>query len=188
VFLSSSVAQKLPATWKSTHTNRFNLFIIDQSSSLFIADCTELPTIFINIMRVKTLVAAFLVLALSIISTTFTFLALRNKSWSTQAYYFDRDGTELGTTQITPVCVLERSPLYRCGLPHVYANGTCVISDCAFYKPYGQNRTSCRSSAEYGRPWSENVLAQGLLGMSLECQEGESRAMLSRAMQLCQFD
>jgi hypothetical protein len=139
-------------------------------------------------MRVKTLVAAFLVLALSIISTTFTFLALRNKSWSTQAYYFDRDGTELGTTQITPVCVLERSPLYRCGLPHVYANGTCVISDCAFYKPYGQNRTSCRSSAEYGRPWSENVLAQGLLGMSLECQEGESRAMLSRAMQLCQFD
>lgn len=123
-------------------------------------------------MRVKSLLATTLVLVLSILSTTFTFLALRSKRWSTQAYYFD-NGTELGTTEFKPVCVLERSPFYRCGLPHVYANGTCDITDCAYYSPYGNDKTSCRSSTEYGRPWSENVLAKGLLGMSMECQEGE---------------
>ena len=132
-------------------------------------------------MRAGRLLGVSLVLALSIVSTTFTFLALRSKSWSTQAYYFDRDGSELGTTENNPVCILERSPFYRCGLPHVDVNGTCHISECAFYNPYGSNQTSCRSSAEYGRPWSEDVLAQGLLGMSLECQEGKSLMESSHA-------
>ena len=122
-------------------------------------------------MRWGSIIAALLVLVLSIISTTFTLLAATSKSWAAQNYYFD-NGTELGLTQFSPVCVYQRSPFYRCGLPRVYENGTCRIDDCTFYSPYGHNQTSCRSATEFGRIWAENVLARGLLGMSQECQEG----------------
>lgn len=129
-------------------------------------------------MRTRVVLASLLVLALSIISATFTLLATTSKSWGTQAYYYD-NGTELGLTEITPACTLERSPFYRCGLPRVDINGTCNITDCAYYKPYGTNRTSCRSAHEFGRIWSENSLAMGLLGMSQECQEGKSLSEIS---------
>lgn len=113
-----------------------------------------------------------MVLALSIVSTTFTLLALTSRSWSSQAYYYD-DGTDLGLNESTPLCVYERSPFYRCSFPRVFENRTCSILNCTSYRPYGYNRTSCRSSTEYGVIWDEARDALGLLGRSQECQEGQ---------------
>lgn len=123
-------------------------------------------------MKTRVAAAAVLVLALSIISTTFTLLAATSKSWATQVYYSDKNQTELGLTETTPACILDRSPFYRCGPVKVNISGHCEISDCAFYKPYGRNQTSCRSATEYNTTWLDDASAQGLLGMSQECQEG----------------
>lgn len=125
-------------------------------------------------MRPRVVLTALLVLTLSILSAVFAILAATSKSWATQAYYFDDGGADFGLNETRPTCIYERSPFYRCNLPTINESGVCTITDCAFYKAYGQNQTSCRSSTEYGRPWAENFFAQGLLGGRQECQQSKS--------------
>lgn len=128
-------------------------------------------------MRVKVILATTLVYALSIISTTFTLLTLTSKNWSEQSLYvagYQNGSSNLppdGTKEFSPVCVVPRSPFYRCNLPHVYWNSTCEL-DCQWYQPYGWNKTSCRSAAEFGASY-QNVTYEVLLGHAQECQEGE---------------
>ncbi|KAH8882536.1 hypothetical protein GQ53DRAFT_753585 [Thozetella sp. PMI_491] len=122
-------------------------------------------------MRVGSILASGLVLALSIVSTTFVFLTLKSTKWSTESYYFALNGISNGTDEVNPVCMAGRSPFYRCGLPVVDSNGHCSIPNCAFYAPYGANATSCRSSAELGVAKDDNLAALGLLGTEQECQQ-----------------
>ena len=126
-------------------------------------------------MHIKSVIASTLVLALSIISTTFTLLALTSKEWSYQTYYFNDASAGLNPvngTEGAPVCTGTRSPFYRCDVPFVYPNGTCFINDCATHKAYGNNRTSCRSAPELGLNWTDYQLAKGLMGYAQECQQG----------------
>lgn len=129
-------------------------------------------------MRAAPVIACLLVLALSIVSTTFSLLSLKSKEWASQAYYFygnsnptlSPDGT--GQNSSTRVCVGQRSPFYRCGLPRVYQNQTCEIPDCTWYSPKGYNQTSCRTATEFGEAYGNDYYAAGLLGTEAECQQG----------------
>lgn len=121
-------------------------------------------------MRTKPIAAALLVLALSIISTTFVLLALTSKQWARQDV-LSTNTSELGIQDVV-VCTALRSPFYRCGYPKVDENATCAIPDCHFYKPYGNNQTSCRSQTQFGNRSDDIVGAGGVLAGSQECQNG----------------
>ena len=124
-------------------------------------------------MRGITIFVSFLTLSLSITSTTFNLLALTSPRWSRQTYYDTAIGGGSPTTWDTPLCFANRSPFYRCSVPSVVSgfemeNGTTTCEvECAFYKPYGWNATSCRSPFETGA--DDFPLNGGVM----ECQEGE---------------
>ncbi len=126
-------------------------------------------------MHIKSVLASALVLTLTIISTTFKLLALASNEWSYQTYYFNDASAGLNPVNATEgarVCTGTRSPFYRCDVPFVYPNGTCFMPDCARYKPYGKDQTSCRSAPELGLNWTDFQLARGLMGYAQECQQG----------------
>jgi hypothetical protein len=122
--------------------------------------------------RLAPLIAIATVLTLSIISTTFVLLTLTSPQWSSQSYFFALNGQSDGSNHFPTLCTARRSPFYRCGIPEVAVNKTCKINDCSFYKPYGYDKTSCRSGTEYGSPEDDNRGMKGLLGSSQECQQG----------------
>src|SRR4051812_20891214 len=107
-------------------------------------------------MRRGALLAATIVLSLSVVSTTFVFLALTSPKWSSQSYFYAENGQSDGS-DVNVICIASRSPFYRCGIPAVTEDRNCTIPDCTFYKPYGLNQTSCRSAAEYGVGEDHNV-------------------------------
>jgi hypothetical protein len=126
-------------------------------------------------MRHASLLASALVLALSIVSTTFVFLALTSPRWAVQNYYFSgvigAEGD--GSLDVNRLTWAYRSPFYRCGVPEVYKNKTAIVPFCKFYKPYGKDRTSCRTTGEMGLTRFQVIESQGLLGTAQECQQGE---------------
>ena len=128
-----------------------------------------------RLKRYLVALASWGTLSLSIISTTFVFLALSSNKWSIQKYHDASIGGGSPTTWTDPpLCAANRSPFYRCGIPVVTFDAvknitTCQIPDCAFYKPYGWNQTSCRLPVETG---SED---DPLNGTEQECQEGKIR-------------
>jgi hypothetical protein len=130
-------------------------------------------------MRHASLLASALVLALSIVSTTFVFLALTSKRWAVQNYYFSGViGSEGdGSLDVDPLTWAYRSPFYRCGIPEVYENKsqTPIVPFCKFYKPYGNDATSCRTTGEMGLAKNQVAVSGGLLGTAQECQQGELR-------------
>lgn len=121
-------------------------------------------------MRLAALTASLATFALSITSTTFVLLALTSKNWSIQKYYDAAIGGGSPTTWTDPpLCSASRSPFYRCGIPSVTVDNTttCIVPDCAFFKSYGWNATSCRSPLETGS--DDFFLNSG----AQECQEGK---------------
>lgn len=126
-------------------------------------------------MRRTHLLATALLLSLCIVSTVFVLLTTTSPNWARQSYYFAQDGISDGTGLGSPVCAAARSPFYRCGIPEVYANETCSIPFCQFYKPYGTDATSCRSPNELGIPADDAVGSMGLFGSASECQQGVFR-------------
>ncbi len=138
---------------------------------------TVLPTS--SEMRVASLLASAAVVVLSIVSTTFVFLALTSTEWSTQTYFFAVNGQSDGSTDVSSVCMAGRSPFYRCGIPSVNENRTCIVPACSFYRASGVNLTSCRSAAELGIGGNDDVGAMGLLGGAQECQQGKERPSLA---------
>ena len=122
-------------------------------------------------MRKGVLFAAFLVLALAIISTVFSILTATSPRWAVQKYY---RGMLDKTTFTTVICAAHRSPFYRCGLPRVAGDSPCEIPSCRFYPPSGRNRTSCRVDAEVGAGFLRTATLNGTLGTYMECQEGQA--------------
>ncbi|KAK5455898.1 hypothetical protein LTS15_005216 [Exophiala xenobiotica] len=126
-------------------------------------------------MRAIAHIAVAAVLALSIVSTIFVLLALTSPHWASQSYYYALNGQSDGTTDIKPLFRASRSPFYRCGIPKVpveLKNGTRRWSlECHSYRPYGKDKTSCRSAAEMGIPSDNLVAGKGLLGNAQECQQ-----------------
>lgn len=134
-------------------------------------------------MRRLSILPLALLFILTLLSTTFTFLAVRSPKWATQSYYGSPASTTQGdgttNTAANVICVSARSPFYRCGIPEVGDDGKkCVIpaESCQWYKPYGKNATSCRSPGEFGKARNQNALAHELLGGSAECQAGRSNS------------
>jgi hypothetical protein len=126
-------------------------------------------------MRYSPFLASASVLVLSVISTTFVLLTLTSKRWAVQNYYFSGviGGEGDGSMNIDPLTWAYRSPFYRCGVPEIYENKTGIVPFCQFYKPYGRNATSCRTSGEMKLPSNQVLQSQGLLGTAQECQQGE---------------
>lgn len=122
-------------------------------------------------MRLSQMIVTAAVLSLSIISTTFVLLTLTSPKWSSQSYFYAEEGATDGTGQTQALCKAARSPFYRCGVPAVNPEKNCTIPDCKFYKPYGNDRTSCRSPTEMGISLHDPSGARGLFGSSQECQQ-----------------
>jgi hypothetical protein len=125
-------------------------------------------------MRLAPVLASTSVLSLSIISTTFVLLALTSKRWAVQNYFFSSTvGSEGdGSQDVDPLTYAYRSPFYRCGVPEITDDKSHAVPFCQFYKPYGKDKTSCRSTGEMGVARNQNAIARGLLGSAQECQQG----------------
>lgn len=115
-------------------------------------------------------ITSVFILSLSIVSTTFVLLALTSKQWSIQKYYLNQEGEAgNGVDWITPICVANKSPFYRCDIPYLDDTTnppTCVVPNCQFYEPYGWNATSCRLASE-----TRNAANSASNGGEQECQE-----------------
>ncbi|CZR68332.1 uncharacterized protein PAC_18231 [Phialocephala subalpina] len=119
-------------------------------------------------MRKRATFTTLFILVLSIVSTTFVFLALTSKEWAIQKYYLNSEG-EIGNgaNWTKPSCHANRSPFYRCEVPDLNTDtNTCPDPSCKWYRAYGKGATSCILASEsHNQPDSPNV------GGEQECQE-----------------